>query len=136
MTALHAGWYLIGYTPDLPQGIAPLQVGDKALMSIREGERIRVLDATCPHRGASLAHGGELHGSCVRCPFHGRLVGLGDRSRPQYVREYPTIHADGMLFAKFSPDPLHDNGFRARIEGLAAARSFVKVIDEEVSVPP
>jgi 3-ketosteroid 9alpha-monooxygenase subunit A len=137
MTALHAGWYLVAYTADVPQGIAPLAVGDRRLMTVRDGGRIRVLDATCPHRGASLAHGGVLlHGSCVRCPFHGRQIALGDASRPYHVREYDAVHADGMLFATFSAGSVDDNGFRSRIEALARERTFVKVIEEEVAVPP
>lgn len=30
-----------------------------------------VVDAYCPHLGASLAVGGRVVGSCIECPFHG-----------------------------------------------------------------
>ena len=30
-----------------------------------------VLDAYCPHLGANISAGGEVHGDCVTCPFHG-----------------------------------------------------------------
>lgn len=136
MTPLHAGWYLAAYTDGLPEGIAPLALGDRSLMTVREGAGIRVFDATCPHRGASLAHGGVRDGSCVRCPFHGRRIALGDPARRYHVREHPAVHARGMLFVKLSEGTRHDNGFRARVEALAQERTFVQVIEEEVRVPP
>lgn len=30
-----------------------------------------VVDAYCPHLGASLAAGGRVVGNCIECPFHG-----------------------------------------------------------------
>ena len=30
-----------------------------------------VVDAYCPHMGASLGVGGQVRGDCIECPFHG-----------------------------------------------------------------
>ena len=35
----------------------------------RDGN-VGVLDATCPHLGANLAHGGTVRDNCVVCPYH------------------------------------------------------------------
>jgi phenylpropionate dioxygenase-like ring-hydroxylating dioxygenase large terminal subunit len=29
-----------------------------------------IADAYCPHIGAHLGVGGEVHGECIQCPFH------------------------------------------------------------------
>lgn len=47
-----------------------VNVGDVELVMIRDGERVHVLHARCPHRAAHLAEG-SVEGEDLRCPLHG-----------------------------------------------------------------
>lgn len=132
MTTVHAGWYLAAYEHEIPQGLAPLDLGDHRLMTLREGDRVRVFDADCPHRGAHLAHGGTVAGDCVTCPFHGRRIGLGDLRKRYAVREHRAHLLGCMLFVRLASDHDADHGFEDVILTYAEDRAFVPMIDEHV----
>lgn len=73
-TVFQAGpqdWRAIGSLDDLPEG-RPLAVSvdDVALVVVRRGTTISVLEARCTHRGGPL-HEGELSDGCITCPWHG-----------------------------------------------------------------
>jgi phenylpropionate dioxygenase-like ring-hydroxylating dioxygenase large terminal subunit len=76
---------------------------------------VTVLDATCPHFGAHLGHGGTVREGCVRCPFHGlvfdgdgQCVGGGLYAERGYrsVRTPPwsVDEAAGMVFVWHGPE--------------------------------
>lgn len=73
-TVFQAGpqdWRAIGSLDDLTDG-RPLAVSvdDVALLVVRRGTTISVLEARCTHRGGPL-HEGELSDGCIACPWHG-----------------------------------------------------------------
>lgn len=137
--ALHAGWYLVAFTDELTQDLTPLQLGDRRLMIARtEGEPgFGLYDATCPHRGANLAFGGELSGSCVVCPFHGRRVNLGESQREQQlsVRGYPTMVLGQLVFARLSDEPEGEAGFSELFPQILGERTVTPAITTEFTVP-
>lgn len=139
MTDLHAGWYLLAFTSTLTEELTPVTVGERRLMVVRsdgdEGPSFQVADSTCPHRGANLAIGGSVRGSCVVCPFHGRLIRVGTHPTRPSVRAYETVHIGELLFVRFGLDPLGDNGFPASIRRLSEGKEIRAAVDRAVRVP-
>lgn len=121
---LHAGWYLLAFTDEITDDLTPVTIGRRRLMVIRRehdvGTTFEVADATCPHRGASLAHGGELRGSCVACPFHGRLVHIGDHDRRLSVTRHQSLTMGPLLFVRLGQGEEGDATF---------STSFLEVVD-------
>lgn len=132
MSAIHAGWYLAAYEDEVPEGVAPLALGRRRLMTVREGDRVRVFDADCPHRGAHLGHGGVLTGDCIECPFHGRRIALGDMDKRYAVVEHSAHLLSGMLFIRLKSDHDADLGFEETILRYAAGRTFVPFVNEHL----
>jgi 3-ketosteroid 9alpha-monooxygenase subunit A len=120
-----AGWCLLAFTDELDTDVTPITVADRPLVILRQDGRVRVADATCPHRGANLGYGGELVGDGVlRCPFHGRLVGVGCGDRHAYqVREYPTYVVGAAVFVLF--DNAHEHGLQATLAPLLETHALV-----------
>jgi 3-ketosteroid 9alpha-monooxygenase subunit A len=99
--ARHSGWYLATTTAELQAPITPLNIAGRALMAVATGDGgYRVYDSVCPHRGASLAHGGTVGRAGVICPFHGRAIALGSCSDPDRysVAEVPSLLVGTVLF--------------------------------------
>lgn len=112
------GWVLLAFRQELRNEVTPVTVGGRPLAVVRQGERIRVVDATCPHRGANLGYGGALVGESIRCPFHGRLIGVGKGGRERLrVRAYRTAEFGDAVFLLM--DERHENGFAAALEAFA-----------------
>lgn len=112
------GWILLAFRAELRNEVTPATVGGRPLVVIRTDDRVRVADATCPHRGAHLGYGGTLVPEGIKCPFHGRLVKLGDPAGDAYrVREYPTAEFGDALFVLL--DERHERGFQATVAALA-----------------
>ena len=82
--------------------------GEQALVC-RVGERVFVVGARCPHRGAPL-EAGSLDGAVLSCPWHGASfdVRTGDRVRgPECpgIARYEAEWRDGQLvISAASPD--------------------------------
>jgi hypothetical protein len=131
----HGGWLLLALDEELTGDITPLRFGDRNLIAVRDGDRIRVFEGGCPHRGAHLGYGGELSGDCVICPFHGKRIALGDTSRRWSVPELPSARAGAALFARLSDDPAGDRGFEVEIKRLAAELVVVAAVIQPVAVP-
>lgn len=132
MTAVHAGWYLAAYENEIPSGVAPLDLGERRLMTLREGDRVRVFDADCPHRGAHLAYGGTIVDDCVVCPFHGRRIALGDLSKRYAVVEHRAHLLGSMLFVRLASDHDADRGFEETVLAYAEGRAFVAMVNEHL----
>jgi 3-ketosteroid 9alpha-monooxygenase subunit A len=133
MTSLHAGWYLVAYEDEIPPGVAPLDLGGRRLMTLREADRVRVFDADCPHRGAHLGYGGSIVGGCVECPFHGRRIALGDLTKRYAVVEHRAHLLSGMLFVRLTGEQEADLGFEEVILGYAEQRAFVPMVNEHLA---
>lgn len=104
-----SGWYHVLNLDELKPGqVRALDCLGKNFVVFR-GERTgtyRVMDAHCPHQGASLA-GGEVQGEELACPFHawcfsgdGKLTHIPhhDRLPRTGVRSYPVREHYGMLW--------------------------------------
>ncbi|MFG3224199.1 Rieske 2Fe-2S domain-containing protein [Kitasatospora sp. NPDC048194] len=133
--SVHHGWYLLAFRSELTDEITPLAVGPRRLIAVREGERVRVLDASCPHRGAHLGYGGRREGDCVVCPFHGKRIGLGDPSKHWSVAEHRVLEWGDALFVRLSDDPDGDRGFERAVAGWAGEYPLVAAVSLPVDVP-
>ncbi len=66
------GWYLVATSSEVAVGsVTPLRLFGRDLVVFRtaSGQAV-VTDAHCPHMGAHLGYGGQVHGETIRCPFH------------------------------------------------------------------
>lgn len=131
----HGGWFLLALEEELTEELTPLRLGNRSLIAVREGERIRVFDGACPHRGAHLGYGGKLDGGCVICPFHGKRISLGESTRRWSVGELRTERAGAALFVKLSDGPGDDRGFQQAIKQVAADLTVVGAVIQPVAVP-
>jgi len=112
-------WHPVAATCELRAGAAlPLRLlgEDLALFRTVTGS-IGLLDARCPHRGASLAYG-MVDDCSLRCPYHGwRFAGSGEcieipalhaseglRQRAR-TRAYHAEELGGLVFAYLGPEP-------------------------------
>jgi 3-ketosteroid 9alpha-monooxygenase subunit A len=119
------GWHQVAFERELRDTLTPITVGNLQLALVREQNRIRAVDAICPHRGAHLAYGGQVDGDSIICPFHGHRIGLGETPDCHFrVRSYRTLSISGLLFVLFSEHL--DNGFGAFIEDLNETHFFVQ----------
>jgi nitrite reductase/ring-hydroxylating ferredoxin subunit len=65
---------------DLKEGRpARVQVGDVAVLLVRQGNRVRALADTCAHLGGPLSEG-TLGEGTISCPWHGSTYSLEDGS--------------------------------------------------------
>jgi 3-ketosteroid 9alpha-monooxygenase subunit A len=145
LPALHQGWYLLGFSGEFGRGITSLQLGERPLIALRDRNQIRVFDATCPHRGAHLGHGGRLtsgapaggpgKSSAMICPFHGKRIALGGPGRLS-VAEHQVLRAGDAVFIRLSADPEHDRGFSQLMNDLVQERCLIGVLSEHVPVTP
>jgi hypothetical protein len=132
---LHGGWFLLALDEELTEEITPLRLGSRRLIAVRDGDRVRVFDGACPHRGADLGYGGKLAGGCVICPFHGKRISLGDTARHWSVAELRTERAGAALFVRLSEGPGDDRGFEQAIKQAAADLMIVGAVIQPVAVP-
>jgi 5,5'-dehydrodivanillate O-demethylase len=113
-------WLPVGVTADLHAGRAvPVRVlgEDLALFRALDGS-LGLLDARCPHRGASLAYG-VVDECALRCAYHGwrfdhtgaclEIPSLsGDRASLRErarTRAYRAEELGGLVFAYLGPEP-------------------------------
>lgn len=137
--SVHAGWYLLGFTTDWTEATTPVVIGDRRLMVVRsegaDGVLYRVADSTCPHRGANLAVGGEVRGNCVVCPFHGRLIRVGEHPTRLSVRSYETAQIGPLLFVRLEDGPEGETGLPQQLAHLTAGKQILTAVDLLVDVP-
>jgi nitrite reductase/ring-hydroxylating ferredoxin subunit/putative sterol carrier protein len=86
------GWYVVALSEEIPAGeIVHLHYFSRDLVAYRGSSgRAYVTDAYCPHLGAHLGHGGQIHGETIRCPYHGwRFEGDGRCVEVPYSAKIP-----------------------------------------------
>ncbi|MFF9645193.1 Rieske 2Fe-2S domain-containing protein [Kitasatospora aureofaciens] len=132
---VHHGWYLLAFRSELADEITPLAIWPRRLIVLREDERLRVFDASCPHRGAHLGYGGRREGDCVVCPFHGKRIGLGDSSKHWSVAEHQVLEWGDAVFVRLSDDPAGDRGFEQSLKGWKTDYPLVAAVSLPVDVP-
>ncbi|TML59807.1 MAG: Rieske 2Fe-2S domain-containing protein [Actinobacteria bacterium] len=130
---MYFGWHQVAFTRDALAPLTPTAIGALPLVLVRRTEALGAFDAVCPHRGANLAHGGELDGDVIVCPFHGRRIALG-RSRRRYcVRGYTTVELGGCVFVLLRER--YANGFTEFLASLVETHVFVPGFTLTVRVP-
>lgn len=129
-----AGWYLLRFLDELDEGVNPVELGSRALMALRDGDDVRVFDATCPHRGAHLGYGGTVDRECVVCPFHGKRVRLGGSGRLSVAQHY-VVQAGTAVFVRIGNEPQHERGFEVAIKQAAAQSEIVCATVRTTNVP-
>eukprot|EP01116_Phalansterium_solitarium_P022985 TRINITY_DN7828_c0_g1_i1.p1 TRINITY_DN7828_c0_g1~~TRINITY_DN7828_c0_g1_i1.p1 ORF type:complete len:423 (+),score=76.39 TRINITY_DN7828_c0_g1_i1:95-1363(+) len=112
-------WYKACDSSELKRGgILPLDCIGRSFVVFREDTpegRAHVLNAYCPHMGAHLGVGGQVHGDTIRCVFHGwRFRGAdGQCTQIPYqdaipslakAKTYPTVEYDEMVCFYFHAD--------------------------------
>jgi 3-ketosteroid 9alpha-monooxygenase subunit A len=128
----YPGWHLVAFADDLSD-VTPVDVGARRLVAIRDGDRVRVFDATCPHRGSHLGYGGRLDRGCLICPFHGRRVHLGLDQRGEYqVAEQPSVQVGDAIFVRLDDGP--DHGFASMVAELTTTHSVLAAFTVPVRV--
>lgn len=56
---------------DIPEGRGrPFDLGEVVVAVFHLDDGFHAIDNTCPHRGASLAHGTIVDGRRISCPLH------------------------------------------------------------------
>ena len=109
-------WIVVGTTRDLydiPQAVKIL--GEELVLFRDPAGKVGLLDAHCPHRGASLEYG-DIEDGGIRCPYHGWLFDVRGKclampaepkqsNFPDKVKHlcYPVREQGGLLFAYLGP---------------------------------
>ncbi|MCB9681615.1 MAG: Rieske (2Fe-2S) protein [Alphaproteobacteria bacterium] len=112
---LPSGWFVVGEARALRPGqVQPLDRFGRELVLFRTASGTPALvDATCPHLGAHLGHGGTVVGETLQCPMHGFRFGThgactaaGKAAPPRGVRlgSLPLTEREGLIFAWFGAD--------------------------------
>ncbi|CAG4969378.1 unnamed protein product [Colias eurytheme] len=85
------GWYELVESRDLKiGGVASIDaLGQNFCIYRGEDGVARVVDAYCPHLGASFGSGGAVRGNCIECPFH--LWRFGENGECTYIPDTKTI---------------------------------------------
>ncbi|MFP6638930.1 MAG: Rieske 2Fe-2S domain-containing protein, partial [Myxococcota bacterium] len=64
------GWHCLGRASDFSNEPRRVEAFGKNLVAFRgSDEKVRILDASCPHMGGDLSMG-RVEGDMVRCPYH------------------------------------------------------------------
>lgn len=111
-------YWMVAYSEDVRLGrIIPLKVLERDVILWRErGGRLHCHDAICPHLGAHIAYGGEVHGDVVQCPFHGwcydgqgcvtSIPGIkGKPKTAARLKSYRVVERYGSVFVWNGTDP-------------------------------
>jgi nitrite reductase/ring-hydroxylating ferredoxin subunit len=135
VTGSYPGWNQAAFAHELAGTVTPCAIGDRSLVLVRRDDGdIKAFDATCPHRGAHLGHGGVLEGDALVCPFHGHRIGLSCPGPNGYVaRGYPTVAAGGAIFVLL--DDRFEHGFGTWIDAIKDTHVLVPgfVLDTRVA---
>jgi len=130
---LHSGWYLPVFLSELTAQVSPLTIGDRRFVAVRENDRVRIFDGSCPHRGAHLGYGGRLDGNCLICPFHGKRIVLGDTAKHWHVPEYEVAQWGDAVFVRLSGDTDGDRGFTRTLKALHDTHPLVAALAQPIA---
>jgi phenylpropionate dioxygenase-like ring-hydroxylating dioxygenase large terminal subunit len=111
-------WIVVGTTRDLYDIPQAVKILEEELVLFRDPSgNFGLLNAHCPHRGASLEYG-DIEDGGIRCPYHGWLFDVRGRclAMPAEPKEsdfpgkvkhvsYPVREQGGLLFAYLGPQP-------------------------------
>lgn len=112
-------WHPVAATVELENSpVKAVKLLGESLVLYRDHrEEIGLLEESCPHRGASLAHG-TVENEGIRCPYHGWVYNTRGEciEQPFEQREgvfddsikaksYPIKEAGGLVFAYMGPEP-------------------------------
>lgn len=136
---MYAGWTQVAFDSELDGDVVPVDFAGRRLMAVRCATGLRTFDATCPHRGAHLGHGGKAQdgpgGLVVVCPFHGHRVHLGSEAGGLFrVNEHPSVHAARGLFVL--SDPTCDTGLAGVLSELEHSHHIVEALTMRVAITP
>eukprot|EP00743_Colponemidia_sp_Colp-15_P001865 GILK01002033.1.p1 GENE.GILK01002033.1~~GILK01002033.1.p1 ORF type:complete len:705 (+),score=94.32 GILK01002033.1:72-2186(+) len=113
------GWYKAVDCDELQPGdVKHVEILGMSLAVFREEtdeQRVRVLDAYCPHLGANMAVNGTVQGDGVVCPFHGWKFRGSDgkcteiaycENIPEVAktRSFPTVEMHGQVYFWYHRD--------------------------------
>lgn len=107
-----SGWYVLARSDEVTTTPRHVRALGRSLVVYRgESGRAVVLDATCPHQGASLV-GGRVVGDCIQCPFHeweldpeGQVVAIPYNDRLTATLRTNAYHVDERYgFVRFFHD--------------------------------
>lgn len=105
------GWFCVGFSDEIAPGkLKSVRFNGQDAVLFRTASGVPVLiDAYCPHMGAHFAHGGEVEGENIRCPFHGfcfnsegacTKTGYGTKPPAKAIaRTWPIHETAGAIFA-------------------------------------
>lgn len=108
------GWYCMGLSDELAvKEVKGLHFFGRDLAMFRtESGEVAVIDAYCPHLGANLAIGGEVHNETIRCPFHGYYFDTNgefsgndyqsDLPRKSCIKSWAVQEENGLIMAYFN----------------------------------
>ncbi|MCB9665092.1 MAG: Rieske 2Fe-2S domain-containing protein [Alphaproteobacteria bacterium] len=106
-----SGWFVVARARDLRPGSQTTirRFGTELVLFRTATGRLALVEATCPHLGAHLGHGGKVVGEHLECPFHGfrfqtdgRCASGGrDTPAPRGARlgSLPLAEREGLVFA-------------------------------------
>ena len=130
------GWFQIEFEKNLNSDIHLCEVDKVRLIIIRRNQTLRLYDANCPHRGANLGIGGELHNGFIKCPFHGCSIGLDANSEDGYkLHEYKLLKVSSLLFTNKSTD-MGNTGFEKFIKKLNKTHFIIPGFEMEINISP
>ncbi|KAM3599705.1 uncharacterized protein V6R79_010236 [Siganus canaliculatus] len=111
------GWYRVLDSHLLERGEVKgvTVLGEQVAVFRDHSGKAHVVDAYCPHLGASLAMGGRVMGDCLECPFHGWQFRGSDgkcmkipyaEKVPDFakVRSWHTCEVNGLILVWFDCD--------------------------------
>jgi len=103
------GWYSLLVAGELKAGrlIAKKFCGRDVVLFRTQSGKAAAVDAYCPHLGAHFAHGGDVRGETIHCPFHDfcfdtegncTSTGYGTKPPPKAIlRSYPVRERNGFI---------------------------------------
>lgn len=133
---MHRGWTQVAFRRDLRDGLNVVRVGKRPILLVRTETGVEAYPGICPHRGASLGHGGRLVDGGVVCPFHGLRIGLGCKGPTDagFVPALPVLDWQGLVLVGPARDH-HDAGLSAFVAS-AEAWTMVPGFSLVIEAPP
>ena len=125
------GWFFVILSQELPvKGVKYMQLLGEHLAVFRGEDGVPyILDAYCPHLGANIAVGGQVEGSCIKCPFHGwcfdgdsgACVGIPySKCVPEFARtkSWNTIERNKRVYMWYHAEGVEPDWFPEEIEDI------------------